>query len=206
MESAMKVALVGATGNIGSRILKELVSRGHTVTAIARKPDAVAGPQVTVTTGDAFDERAVAELLKGHDAVVSSLPFVPGLARTMIDAVRHSGVKRYLMVGGAGSLEVAPGQMLKDTLQLPDAVRAIIEEGYKALQLLRTEHELEWTYFSPAAEIGPGERTGKFRLGGDQLVKDASGKSRISYEDYAIALVDELEKPQNIRKRFTIAY
>lgn len=202
----MKVALVGATGNIGTRIRKELVSRGHTVTAIARKPDAAAGAQVATKTGDAFDEKSLAELLKGHDAVVSSLPFAPGLARTMIDAVKRSGVKRYIMVGGAGSLEVAPGKMLKDTLQLPDAVRAIIEEGYQALQLLRAEHELEWTYFSPAAEIGPGERTGRFRLGGDELVKDANGKSRISYEDYAIALVDELEKSQHIRKRFTAAY
>lgn len=203
----MKVALVGATGNIGTRILDELVSRGHSVTAIARKAGAIEPrPRVAAKAGDAFDEAALAELVAGHDAVVSSLPFVPGLARAMIDAVKRSGVKRYVMVGGAGSLEVAPGKMLKDTLQLPDAVRAIIEEGYKGLQILRTEHGLEWTYLSPAAEIGPGERTGKFRLGGDELVADANGKSRISYPDYAIALVDELERPQHIRKRFTVAY
>ena len=203
----MKIALVGATGNIGKRILAELASRGASVTAIARKPEAVpASPLVTAKQGDAFDEAALAALLIGHDAVVSSLPFVPGLARSVVEAVKRSGVKRIVMVGGAGSLEVAPGKMLKDTLTLPDAVRAIIEEGTNALHLLRNERGLEWTFFSPAAEIGPGERTGKFRLGGDQLVSDANGKSRISYEDYAVALVDELETPRHARKRFTIAY
>src|SRR3974390_3061419 len=111
----MKVALVGATGNIGTRILKELVSRGHSVTAIARKPPAP-GPKVTAKQGDAFDEAGMAALLASHDAAVSSLPFAPGLARSIVDAVKRSGVKRYIMVGGAGSLEVAPGKMLKDTL------------------------------------------------------------------------------------------
>jgi putative NADH-flavin reductase len=203
----MKVALVGATGNIGTRILKELVSRGHFVTVIARKPQGVVpDSKVKVQQGDAFDEAGMAALVTGHNAVISSLPFAPGLARSIVDAVKRSGVKRMVMVGGAGSLEVAPGKMLKDTLTLPDAVRAIIEEGTKALQLLRSEYDLEWTFFSPAAEIGPGERTGTFRLGGDQLVKDAEGKSRITYEDYAVALVDELERPSHIRKRFTVAY
>lgn len=203
----MKVALVGASGNIGMRVLGELVSRGHSVTAIARRQQVIApGPKVTPKHGDAFDETGMAALLLGHDAVASSLPFAPGLARSMVDAVKRSGVRRYIMVGGAGSLEVAPGKQLKDTLTLPDGVRAIIEEGAKALQLLRGEHELEWTFFSPAAEIGPGKRTGRFRLGGDQLVKDDEGKSRISYEDYAMALVDELEEPRHIRRRFTIAY
>jgi len=120
--------------------------------------------------------------------------------------VKRAGVKRYLMVGGAGSLEVAPGKMLKDTLTLPDAVKKIIEEGTASLDRLRGEHALDWTFFSPAAEIGPGERTGKFRLGGDQLVTDKAGKSRISYDDYAIALVDEVEHPKHVKKRFTIAY
>ncbi|MEJ0042329.1 MAG: NAD(P)H-binding protein [Rhizomicrobium sp.] len=201
----MKVALIGATGNIGSKIAAELLSRGHSVTAIARNTDkAPAGTQAV--SADAADPAALAAVLKGHDAVVSSAPFAPGLSPAIIEGVKRSGVKRYIMVGGAGSLEVAPGKMLKDTLTLPDAVRAILDEAALNLKRLRGETGLDWTFFSPAAEIGPGERTGKFRLGGDQLVSDAAGKSRISYDDYAIALVDELENPRHIQERFTIGY
>ena len=201
----MNVAIIGATGNIGSKIAAELLSRGHSVTAIARNTDkAPAG--TTVKSADASDAAALAAVLKGHDAVVSAAPFAPGLSPAIIDAVKRSGVKRYIMVGGAGSLEVAPGKMLKDTLTLPDAVRKILDEAAENLKRLRGENGLDWTFFSPAAEIGPGERTGLFRLGGDQLVTDAAGKSRISYDDYAIALVDELEHPRHIKKRFTIAY
>lgn len=203
----MKVALVGATGNIGAKILAELTSRGHSVTAIARHPEKTpASPRVQAKKGDGEDVAALSKLLEGHDAVVSSAPFAPGLSTKLTEAVRRAGVKRYIMVGGAGSLEVAPGKMLKDTITLPDAIKKVIEEGTAALGRLRGENTLDWTFFSPAAEIGPGERTGKFRLGGDQLVTDADGKSRISYDDYAIALVDELERPKHIRKRFTIAY
>lgn len=203
----MKVALVGATGNIGSKLLSELVSRGHGVTAIARSPEkAASSPGVQLKKGDAEDTAGLTKLLAGHDAVISAVPFVPGLSTKLIEAVKHAGVKRYIMVGGAGSLEVAPGRLLKDTLTLPDPVKAIIEEGSASLDRLREEHQLDWTFFSPAAEIGPGARTGKFRLGGDQLVCDKDGRSRISYDDYAIALVDELEQPKHIGKRFTIAY
>lgn len=202
----MKVALVGATGNIGSKITAELVSRGHAVTAIARNPEKAAGKGVTAIKADGMDVDAMAAAMKGHDAIVTSAPFAPGLTPALIAAVKKSGVKRYVMVGGAGSLEVAPGKMLKDTLQLPPPIKALLDEAAASLERLRGEPDLEWTFFSPAAEIGPGERTGKFRLGGDQLVTDANGKSKISYDDYAIALVDELEKPQHIRKRFTIAY
>ena len=201
----MKVALIGATGNIGSKIAAELLSRGHSVTAIARNTDKA--PVGTIAKSvDASDPAALAAALQGHDAVVSSAPFAPGLSPAIIEGVKRSDVKRYIMVGGAGSLEVAPGKMLKDTLTLPDAVRAILDEAAENLKRLRGESALDWTFFSPAAEIGPGERTGKFRLGGDQLVSDAAGKSRISYDDYAIALVDELEHPRHVRQRFTIAY
>ena len=203
----MKVALIGATGNIGSKITDELLSRGRTVTAIARNPEkAASSDHVKVVQVDAADTAKLANALKGHDAVISSAPFAPGLSESIIAAVKQSGVKRYIMVGGAGSLEVAPGKMLKDTLDLPEPVKKLLDEAAANLQRLCAEHDLEWTFFSPAAEIGPGERTGKFRLGGDQLVTDAAGKSRISYDDYAIALVDELERGQHIRKRFTIAY
>lgn len=203
----MKVALIGATGNIGTKILAELVARGHMVTAIARNPEKLSpSAKVKVVAADADDTDALADALRGHDAVISSVPFAPGLSESIIAAVKQSGIKRYIMVGGAGSLEVAPGKMLKETLTLPEPIKKILDEAAAILARLRGEHELEWTFFSPAAEIGPGERTGKFRLGGDQLVTDANGKSRISYDDYAIALVDELERGQHIRKRFTIAY
>jgi len=201
----MKVAVIGATGNIGRKIAAELLSRGHSVTAIARNTDKAPAGTIAKSV-DASDPAALAAALQGHDAVVSSAPFAPGLSPVIIEGVKRSGVKRYIMVGGAGSLEVAPGKMLKDTLTLPDAVRAILDEAAENLKRLRGESALDWTFFSPAAEIGPGERTGKFRLGGDQLVSDAAGKSRISYDDYAIALVDELEHPRHVRQRFTIAY
>ncbi len=201
----MKVALIGATGKIGSKVLHELESRGHTVTGICRHPEGAAEAQARVPC-DANDQAKLAGALKGYDAVISSAPFSPGLSEHIIGGVKASGVKRYIMVGGAGSLEVSPGVMLKDTLTLPDAVRAILDEASNNLKRLRNEHDLEWTFFSPAAEIGPGERTGKFRLGGDQLLKDADGKSKISYDDYAIALVDELEQGKHVRRRFTIAY
>jgi putative NADH-flavin reductase len=203
----MKVALIGATGNIGSKIAHELVSRGHAVTAIARNSEKlISSDKVKAVQVDAADTAKLADALRGHDAVISSAPFAPGLSENIMAAVKQSGVKRYIMVGGAGSLEVAPGKMLKDTLTLPEPVKKILDEAAANLQRLRGERELDWTFFSPAAEIGPGERTGKFRLGGDQLVTDAEGKSRISYDDYAIALVDELERGQHIRRRFTIAY
>jgi len=203
----MKVALIGASGNIGSKILGELTRRGHSVTAIARNTEKIApAANVTIRKGDIDAPEALAGLLKGHDAVISSAPFAPAYTSKLIAAVKQSGVKRYIVVGGAGSLEVAPGKMLMETLKLPDAVMAILNEAYNFLKALRAEPGLEWTFFSPAAEIGPGQRTGKFRLGGDQLVTDAEGKSRISYDDYAIALVDELEKPKHVRGRFTAAY
>lgn len=203
----MKVAVVGASGNIGSKVVAELAARGHKVTAVARNAGKLpAGGAVTAAAADASDAAALAAVLKGHDAVVSSLPFAPGLSVAVVDAVKRAGVKRFVMVGGAGSLEVAPGKMLKDTLTLPEPIRAMLDEAADSLKRLRAEAALDWTFFSPAAEIGPGARTGKFRLGGDQLLTDAEGKSRISYDDYAIALVDELEKGAHIQKRFTAAY
>ena len=203
----MKVALIGASGKIGRKIQDELLARGHTVTAIARNAGKlIVGHGIEAKPVDAADVAALAAALKGHDAVISSAPFAPGLSPAIIAAVKQSGVKRYIMVGGAGSLEVAPGKMLKDTLTLPDAVRAILDEAAENLKRLRAESTLEWTFFSPAAEIGPGARTGRFRLGSDQLLTDPLGKSRISYPDYAIALVDELEQGKHIRQRFTVAY
>lgn len=202
----MKVALIGATGSIGSRVLEELASRGHDVTAIVRKPEAVplrAG--VTARKGDADDEAALAALLAGHDAVISAVPFLKSNPRKLIEAVRASGVGRYLVVGGAGSLEVAPGVRLVDTPDFPPAYKAEATAGAAFLGILRQERELDWTFLSPSALIHPGERTGTFRLGTDQLLTNAQGSS-ISFEDYAVALVDELERPAHSRRRFTVGY
>ncbi|HTC43840.1 MAG TPA: NAD(P)-dependent oxidoreductase [Steroidobacteraceae bacterium] len=203
----MKVAHIGSTGKVGSKVREELLRRGHAVTAISRHPDKTpAHKGVTAVHGDVSDPDALAVVVRGHDAVISSAPFAPGTSAKVLDAVRKSGVKRYIAVGGAGSLEVAPGKLLKDTAAIPPEWLPAINEGAELLRLLRPEQQLEWTYFSPAALIGPGERTGTFRLGKEQLITAADGKSSISYDDYAIALVDELEKRQHIRQRFTIGY
>ncbi len=205
----MKIAHVGATGKIGAKIVAEILSRGHghTITAIARNPDKVASnPGVNPVKGDVEQPDQLAAVLKGHDAVISSAPFSPGYSQKVLDAVRKSGVKRYIAVGGAGSLEASPGKLLMDAPNIPPEWLPAIKEGSHLLTLLRADRDLDWTFFSPAALIGPGERTGKFRLGADQLIVAPDGKSSISYDDYAIAFVDELEQPSHIRKRFTIGY
>lgn len=203
----MKVALIGATGNVGSRVLAELLSRHHTVTAIARHPEKTAAqPGVTAKRGDVFDKAGLTAALAGHDAVISAVRFSGSDPRTLIDAVKAAGIRRYLVVGGAGSLEVAPGQKLVDTPTFPAAYKPEALKGGEFLDLLRAERDLDWTFLSPSAMIAAGQRTGKFRLGGDQLLTDGSGKSSISYEDFAVALVDELEKPAHSRKRFTVGY
>jgi putative NADH-flavin reductase len=202
----MKVAVIGASGRGGSRIVEELARRGHNVTAIARNLEKIpAGPHVTASKGDVNDQ-ALADLLKGHDAVISAVRFTQSDPALLIGAVKKSGVKRYLVMGGAGSLEVAPGKKLIDTPQFPEAAKPEATKGGLFLDALRQENDLDWTFLSPAALIEIGERTGKFRLGGDQLLTDANGKSRITFEDYAIAMVDEVEKGNHIRKRFTVGY
>lgn len=201
-----KIALIGASGNAGSRILKELSDRGHQVTAIARSPEKIASlPNVVAKKGDVFDQAGLSELLKGHDAVISSVHFTASDPATLIEAVRASGVQRYLVVGGAGSLEIAPGQRVVDLPDFPAAYKAEATKGAEFLDLLKQEKQLDWTFLSPSAEFVPGERTGKFRLGKDSLLSNDEG-SRISFEDYAIALVDEIEKPQHSRQRFTVGY
>ncbi len=202
----MKVALIGASGQAGSRILAELVRRGHQVTAIVRHPERVsAGPLVTATKADVLDKDGLAATLKGHDAVVSSVRFTASDPALLIEAVRASGVARYIVVGGAASLEVAPGVTLLSTPDFPAQYRQEATAGAAFLDLLRAETEIAWTFLSPSALFVAGERTGTFRTGGDQLLGNAQGSS-ISFEDYAIALVDELEKPAHIRRRFTVGY
>ena len=202
----MTVAPIGASVQAGSRILTELIGRAHQVTAIARNPHRiVSGAGVTAVKGDVLDDAGLTALIKGHDAVISSVRFSSSDSHDLIDAVRASGVKRYLVVGDASSLEVAPGLRLIDTPQFPAAYKPEASTAVEFLDLLYQTHDLEWTFLSPSALFVTGERTGKFRLGDDQLLTNESG-SRISFEEFAVALVDELEKPTHIRRRFTVGY
>lgn len=209
----MKVVLFGATGNAGSRILKELAARGHEVLAVARDVSKlVTGPGITAQQDDLTDSDRIAGLMNGADAAVSAYGPPPTdtdqlitVTARLIEAARKAQGPRLLIVGGAASLEVSPGVTLYDSGHLPAEWKAIALSHIKTLDLLR-QSEIDWTYFSPAAFFEPGERTGKFRLGTDQLIVDSQGQSRISMEDYAIALVDELEHPAHRRARFTIGY
>jgi len=202
------IALIGASGNIGSKITHELLSRGYNVTAIARNPEKVeASERVTPVAGDILQPQQLAETLKGHDAVICAASFIPNESEKLLEAIRLSGVNRYLMVGGAASLLNEDGIKVWETLEgLPDGVMNYIQEGMRALDLLKEADDFDWTFLSPAVVIGPGERTGKFRLGKDNVVADDNGESKISYDDYAIALVDELEQGNNIKARFTLGY
>jgi len=203
----MKIAVIGASGNAGSRITAELARRGHSVTAIARHPEKIAAQaNVTPTGGDVMDQAGLARLLAGHDAAISSVHFLASDPVRLIAAAKESKVGRYLVVGGAGSLEVAPGVRLVTTSGFPVAYKAEAEAGGAFLDLLRAEKELNWTFLSPSALFMAGERTGKFRLGIDQLLTAADGKSSISFEDFAVALADEIERPAHVRQRFTVGY
>jgi hypothetical protein len=203
----MKIAVAGASGNAGSRIVTELASRGHTVTAIARNPEKIAGlPNVTAKRGDVLDQAGLTALFAGHDAAISSVHFLDSDPVRLIGAARDSKVGRYLVVGGAGSLEVAPGVRLVTTPNFPVVYKAEAEKGGAFLDLLRQEKALNWTFLSPSALFTAGERTGKFRLGTDQLLTASDGKSWISFEDFAVALADEIERPAHIRQRFTVGY
>jgi putative NADH-flavin reductase len=217
----MKIAVIGATGFVGSALLKELTDRGHEVTAIARHPEklTVRGPLVHPVAADILDVQQVAGLLKGNDAVVSA--YNPGWddpkiyehymagARAIQEAVRVSGVKRLIVIGGAGSLEVAPGVQLIDTPEFPAAYKAGASAARDYLREIRQEKGLEWTYFSPAILMNhehSGVRRGQYRLGLDNPVFDTEGESVISVEDLAVVIADELEMPKHVRMRFTAGY
>ena len=203
----MEIAVIGASGSAGARITAELARRGHAVTAIARNPEKIAKlANVIPTKGDASDEADLTQLLRGHDAAISSIHFLASDPMKLIGAAKASAVGRYLVVGGAGSLEVAPGVRLVTTPTFPAQYKAEAEKGAAFLDRLAQEKELNWTFLSPSALFTAGKRTGKFRLGTDQLLTGADGKSWISFEDYAVALADEIERPAHIRKRFTVGY
>jgi len=203
----MKIAVAGASGRAGSEIIKELSRRGHSLTAIARNPEKIAAlPNVTPAKGDVLGQAGLTKLWTGHDVAVSSVHFLASDPLKLIGAAKDSKVGRYLVVGGAGSLEVAPGVKLVTTPNFPAQYKAEAEAGGAFLDLLRQEKDLNWTFISPSALFVEGERTGKFRLGADQLLADANGKSWITFADYAIALADEIERPAHPRQRFTVGY
>lgn len=183
-----------------------MIHRGHIVTAIARHPEKVPDqPGVQARRGDVFKEKELTELLAGHDAVISSVRFTASDPDKLLAAVEASGVETYIVVGGAGSLEVSPGLRLMDTSAFPEAYKAEAAAGSDFLRLLAQERELKWTFISPSATFMAGDRTGRFRIGQDELLSTEDG-SRISFEDFAKALVDELESPAHVRERFTVGY
>lgn len=212
----MNIALIGASGFIGSALLYEALQRGHQVKALVGRPEKLAAARgLNGVKTDVMDTGTLTRQLSGQDIVISAFSghaqdavqayYERGI-RSIIAATRAAGVPRLLVVGGAGSLEVAPGVQLLDTPEFPPEYRATAEGARTALALLRDEAELDWSMLSPAAVIAPGQRTGQFRLGGDQLLIDAQGQSRISVEDYAVAMLDELESPVHHRRRFSVAY
>ncbi len=213
----MKLVIIGASGFVGSAILQEALNRGNEVTAIARHPEKVKShPKLRTLKGDVNNEDEVARLVAGHEAVISA--FNPGWknpdiynqqvmgSRSIINGVKKAGVMRLLFVGGAGSLEVKPGVQSVDLPEFPAEYKQGALATREALNMLCKEASLEWSFLSPSADLFPGQRTGSFRLGTDQLIKDANGASRISVEDYAMAMIDEVEKPKHIRRRFTVGY
>jgi putative NADH-flavin reductase len=216
----MHIVLLGDAGAIAQRITREALSRGHRITAVVRNPKTYEKPAagVEVVQGDATDPKSVAAVARGADAIVNAISPRPGgegrpassladAANAVIEGAKAAGVKRLLVVGGAGTLEVAPGVQLLDTPGFPDIYKPEALEGRAAYAVYREKAApLEWTYVAPAAVIQPGERTGKYRTSNDQLLADASGKSTITHEDYAVAMLDELENPKNIGRRLAVAY
>lgn len=216
----MNIVLIGATGFVGSAVLEELLSRGHQVTAVARQAGKLPGREgLRPVAADVMDAGQVARVVAGHDAVVNA--FNPGWDhpdlyaqfmqgnQSITEGTRQAGVKRLLVVGGAGSLFVAPGVQMVDTPGFLDHVPANVVPGARAvrdiLTGLRTETGLEWTFLSPPALLAPGERTGNYRLGGEELLMNGEQPAGISVADLAVAIVDELEQPRHLRARFTVA-
>ena len=215
----MKIAIVGATGFIGSKLRDEAVSRGHVVTAVTRSPDKLPkDDRIIPAPADVSDVPALTGYFSGQNAVIHSYAPGGGLGAeeskekqragtlSIIAAAKAAGIKRLLAVGGAGSLEVRPGVAHFDTPEFPAAFQGGARATAQIKDLLRAEKDLDWTFLCPSTMIAPGERAGKFRLGGDQLLIGADGQSRISVEDYAVAMIDELENPKHTGHRFTVGY
>ena len=200
------IALLGATGNVGSRLLDEALSRGHRVTALVREPARLAArPDLTVVTGDVTDLQS-APALAGHEVLISSLRFAGLAPSALVDFARATGIPRLLIVGGAASLNLPDGSRLFDAPAFPAEYRNEAGAAIAALDALRGVSDLDWVFVSPQMVFAPGTRTGRFRLGEDTLLFDAAGDSHISYEDFAVALLDEVERPVHHRSRFTVGY
>lgn len=203
----MKIALIGATGFIGQYILSEALSRKHQVTALVRNPSKVAPASgLTSTAVDIHNSAQLTAALAGYDAAILAIHYEGVDRHALVNAVKNSGVPRALFVGGAASLEVAPGVKLLDTPDFPAEWKDTATAAADLLNILRAEKTLNWTYLSPSAFIEPGQRTGKFRLGKEQLLVDEKGESRISNQDFAVAMIDELEQPAHSQQRFTVGY
>jgi putative NADH-flavin reductase len=213
----MKVALIGATGFVGSPLLAELLGRGHQVTVLARDPAKLA-PQaaLSVRKADALDASQVAQAVAGHDAVVSAYNpgwteprihelFLQGTA-AIVAGTKRAGLQRFLMVGGAGSLFVAPGLQLVDTPPFPAEYKQGALAAREALNRLKLETDLDWTFLSPPIALAPGARSGQYRSGLDDLLPGVGeAPAGITVADLAVAIVDELENPRHIKQRFTVA-
>ncbi|MET0950203.1 MAG: NAD(P)-dependent oxidoreductase [Pseudomonas sp.] len=202
-----KIAIIGATGRAGSQLLEEALRRGHSVTAIARDTSKI-GPRAGVVSKnvDVLDGDVLQDTVAGHDAVISAAHFATIPASAVVGPVKKAGVKRLLVVGGAGSLLLPDGTRVIDSEGFPEAYKAEASAGAVFLENLRQEKELDWTFVSPSAEFVEGERTGSFRLGKDDLLVSGAGRSWITFADYAIAMIDEVETPKHARQRFTVGY
>ena len=213
----MKIVLIGATGFVGSALLQEALNRGHEVTALVRDPEQLKPhTKLHPHKADVYNATDVARLVVGHDAVISA--FNPGWSspdlytlqikgtKAIIEGVKQADIRRLLFVGGSGSLEVRVGVQGVDLPGFPEEYKQGALATREALNMLRQETHLDWSVLSPSADLFSGERTGRFRLGTDQLLRDANGESRISVEDFALAMIDEVEHPQHLRRRFTVGY
>lgn len=216
----MKIVVFGATGNVGRQVVAEALRRGHEVVGVVRDPAKVESPddRVKLVQGDATNADDVASIIRGADAVVSAIsprpnprglpaPLLVDNVRALIAGLHKANARRVVFVGGAGSLQGANGQPIMDSPHFPEAYKAEAKEGRDALNVWRTEAAgLDWTYLSPAAEIGNGDRTGQYRTTDEKLLVDEKGKSFITFQDYAVALVDEIEQRKHIGRRFGVAY
>ena len=202
-----KIAIIGATGRAGSQLLEEALRRGHSVTAIARDTAKVGQREGVISRNvDVLDANALQAAVAGHDVVISAAQFATIPASALIGPVKNAGVKRLLVVGGAGSLLLPDGTRVIDSKGFPEAYKAEASAGALFLENLRQEKDLDWTFVSPSAEFVEGERTGKFRIGLDVLLVSSEGRSWITFADYAIAMLDEVESPKHPRQRFTVGY
>jgi putative NADH-flavin reductase len=208
LENVMsKIAIIGATGRAGSQLLEEALRRGHSVTAIARDTSKIGQRNGVVSQNvDALDAVALQAAIEGHDVVISAAHFSTLPASAVIGPVKKAGVNRLLVVGGAGSLLLPDGTRVIDSKGFPEEYKAEAGAGAEFLEHLRQEQDLDWTFLSPSAEFVEGERTEKFRVGKDDLLVSSEGRSWITFADYALAMLDEIESPQHSRQRFTVGY